>query len=400
MAGSFAVWSVLVAGWICLLVIEWLGLDALRFPGHARDALGAAFILSLIMSAGFVEAISRNGRFYLGMAQPALGAWICRYFFRIGSTVAVALAAVGIGAGLYVGAESWAYLVLIADEFVVLTALWMACGIVSVRRERWRATAAIAAGVGVFAACRATGQDALLAQLVASAVVLVCLFAQVPSVFAPPKDAHHGLVPLPQASVLVYRALPLVAYGALFFGFLLGDRLIVPTSGRLDDKLGRDIALVTLLLAGGGINYAHLRFIRLLQRSAGHVSCCDSASFTAGCRWLHLRALATVVAVFLAVALLTGAAMRALFPSAPDALWITSFGAFGYLMLAIGLFNGLVLFSLDRRWTAVTALAVSMAATPFVAADGPIRAAALFAVLSTVAVRTMFRRTDFLIALA
>ena len=422
MFNSLAATFVYAIPWLSVFLIELLRPETLRLPGHAAAPLSLALMFSLVASGGFIQAISRCGQFYVEMRQPALAAWICGYLFRLGSALAVTLAIVGVAVGWYFHLASWPYLALTADEFVVLTVLWMSWGVISVRRERWRVPITFAAGVAAFVACRLVAQDALIAQLAASAIVLAASLGQVPSVFALPKNEEPVAVPLPRVSVRLYRALPFFWYGSLYFCFLFADRFVASASGpapiapfsmATDYTLGMDIALLTFLFAAASVEFANLHWSHLLRRSIQQEYTGDPAALRLTCRRIHRRTLAVVIGGFSAIALLMGVGMKLLLPAASDAVWRTAFaGDVGYLLLAIGLLNGLLLSSLNRPWLTVKIFAFALAAnitvgyvTSYTQRDGVavvglIAGAAWLAVHSMAAVRATIRRADHAIAAA
>src|SRR5579871_4235612 len=251
--GSSLVSSLVYAApWVATFAVELWAPDALRLPGGTGPALTLALMLSLVVSGGFVQAIARRGQFYLGIEQPALAAAMSGYLFRIGLAVAVTSAAIGIAGGWYFGLFPWPHLVIAADEFVVLTALWMACGVLMLRRDRWRIPAVFAAAAIVFVAMRWTRVDALSAEFVASGTALAIALAQIPSVFG---GVLLDDVPLPRFTVVAYRILPFFWYGCAYFCFLFADRFAAsaavaaltaaPFSLRADYKFGMDVALLT-----------------------------------------------------------------------------------------------------------------------------------------------------------
>jgi hypothetical protein len=226
-AGSTFVYAI---PWLVAFIAESVKPDILRLPGHAGPSLSVALMLSLIVSGGFIQTISRRGQFYVGMRQPELAALICGYLFRLGAAVTVAISVVGVATGWYFGLFTWPYLLLAADQFIILSLLWMTCAMLTVRQEYWRQPIAFGAGAIAFIVLRGAGRDALLAEIIASAVVLAAAFVQVPLVFA--SESHEQLVevPLPRMTVVLYRVLPFFWYGTAYFCFLFADRFAASAS--------------------------------------------------------------------------------------------------------------------------------------------------------------------------
>jgi hypothetical protein len=410
--------------WLITFLIERVRPDALRLPGSAGPPLSLALMLSLIVSGGFIQAISRRGQFYIGLRQPGLAQMVCTYLLRLGAMVSVAAALVGLLVGWYFQLFSWPYLVLWADEFLVLCALWLTCGVLVVREEHWRVPLAFATGALTFVAVRAIGQDALVAQLAASGAVLAAAALQIPRVFARAglDEQLHGAPP-PRMTVLMYRSLPFFWYGTLYFCFLFADRFSAsasvaaltgaPFGMRAEYKLGMDLALLTFLFASAGVEYGNLRFTRLLKQAMREPFDATSGAFAKRLRRVHFRAAAIVLIGFVPVSALVSAMARRLLPGQPQIVWTTlAIGDVGYLLLAFGLLNALALFSLNRPWSAVkamtAALIVNLAVgfvlshlySTYFSAAGLIAGGFLFALQSSVVVRQVLRTGDHAISSA
>jgi hypothetical protein len=417
LVGAVSVSLVYAAPWLATFVAERVDPDALRLPGDAGPPLSIGLMFSLIVSGGFIQAISRRGQFYIGLKQPGLAAQVCGYLFRIGAAAAVVAAVAGILVGWYFSLFSWPYLILAADQFIVLSLLWMTCGILTIRREHWRVPLAFAAGAAVFVLLRASGLDALVSQLAATATVLAAALLQVRYVFS---TVPVLAVPLPRVTVLLYRLLPYFWCGTVYFCFLFADRLTAsasvaalsgaPFGMRQDYKLGMDVALLTFLFGSAIVEYANVRFTLLMTRQIRTAST-EVSALAASVRRLHVRVLAMLVAGYVPVAVLVGACARAWLPGEPPSVWTTLLvGDVGYMLFAVGLLNVLVLFSLNDPWAAVrgltAALVVNVAVgavmshtlTTYFAAGGLIAGGIFFAVFSTIAVRECCRRVDYAVA--
>src|SRR5439155_4457689 len=409
--------------WLVAFIAECVNPDVLRLPGHAGPSLSVALMLSLIVSGGFIQTISRRGQFYVGMRQPELAALICGYLFRLGAAVTVAVAIGGVATGWYFNLFSWPYLLLAADQFIILSLLWMTCAMLTVRHEYWRQPIDFGAGAIAFIALRAAGRDALLAEIIASAVVLAAAFVQVPLVFASESHEQLAEVPLPRMTVVLYRVLPFFWYGTAYFCFLFADRFAASASVAaltgapfglgVTYKLGMDIALLTFLFASAGVEYANIRFTRSIKTESRAPYTGDRSQFARALGRHHLRMLALVVAVFLPTAVIVTVLVQRLLPPEPASVWtMVGLGDLGYLLFALALLNTLVLFSFNRPWMAVKALTAGLAANVGVgfvlshavntsfAMAGLIVGAALVATLSTVAVRRTLRRADYALAAA
>ena len=404
--------------WLVTFLVERTRPDSLRLPAGAGPPLNLALMLSLIVSGGFIQALSRRGQFYIGMKQPGLAAMTCGYLLRIGAIVSVTAAIAGVAVGWYFSLFTWPYLVLWADQFLILCGLWLTCGVLTVRDEHWRVPLAFAIGGLAFAVVRVTGGDVLAAQLIGSATVLAAASIQVPRVFAHRRfDARPTVVPLPRMTVLLYRSLPFLWYGSLYFCFLFADRFAAsasvaaltgaPFGMRPQYKLGMDLALLTFLFASAGVEFAHVRFTELATRAMKQPFAGDGQPFTRRLHRIHVTVAGVACAVFIPVAAVVASTAHRLLPQEPAIVWTTmAIGDVGYIMVAIGLVNGLALFSLNRPWSTVRALAAALVMNlavgsilshmfnPYFAAAGLVAGSMFFAAYSSVMVRQTLRRAD------
>ena len=401
--------------WLVTFLLERVRPEALRLPAGAGPPLSLSLMLSLIVTGGFIQAIARRGQFYIGMKQPGLAALTCGYLLRLGALLSLGVAAAGLAVGWYFSLFTWPYLVLWADQFLILCALWLTCGVLTVRDEHWRVPVAFAVGGVAFLAVRVTGHDALVAQLVGSAAVLAAAAIQVPRVFvhtgveAPPTS-----VPLPRMTVLLYRALPFFWYGTLYFCFLFADRFAAsasvaaltgaPFGMRPQYKLGMDLALLTFLFASAGVEFANVRFTDMVTRAMRQPFMPDGGSFVRRLQRIHFIVLGLACGAFIPIAALVGTTARRLLPEQPPVVWtVMAIGDIGYLLLAIGLVNGLALVSLNRQWSTVKALTLALIVnvtvgyvlshmfSPYFAAAGLVAGGFVFAVHASVLAREAMR---------
>jgi hypothetical protein len=215
-------------------------------------------------------------------------------------------------------------------------------------------------------------------------------------------------------TVLLYRTLPFFWYGTLYFCFLFADRLAAgasvtaltgaPFGLRPSYKLGMDLALMTFLFASAGVEYGNIRFSQLLTKAMREPFDHASDTFQRRVARIHLRVLGIVVLFFLPVAAIVERIARRFLPGQTDAMWTTlAIGDVGYLLLGLGLANALALFSLNRPWSAVKALAaglivnvavgnvLSHTVSPYFAAAGLVAGGFVLALQSSVAVRRAIR---------
>jgi hypothetical protein len=386
--------------WIIALVLE-----RAAWGAGSRAPLTLAVMLSLVVCGGFMQAISRRGHLYVGVGQPGLAAIVCAYFVRIGALATVVAAAGGVAVGWLFDLSSWPYLVLWADEFVVLCALWLTWAVLTVRDEHWRVPATLAAGVVAFVLIRA-GHIAAFGQLIALGAVLAAAVVQVPRVFARARGVEQATpVPNPRMTVVLFRELPFVLYGTMFFSLLFAGHLV---GGRTP---GLDLAVFSMLLASAGVEYASLRFAHHLTIAKHAALSGGPDTFRRDAGRVHLRGLAITAFTFVVTASVVAAAARVFVPSAFDGTWPSlAVADAGYFLLALGLLNALVLFTFHRPWSAIAIMAGGLAIDLVVgyglgraygqslAVLGGVGGGAFLVAASTIAVRRTLRRADHAVA--
>lgn len=394
--------------------VPWLivvAADRARGVSVAADLgppLSLALMLSLVVCGGFMQAIGRRGRFYIGAHQPGLAAVVCAYFVRLGAIATIAAAVVGLGLGWLFGLAAWPSLVLWADQFIVFCALWLTWAVLTVRDGHWRVPAAFAAGVIAFVLVRLLGQSAVLAQLIALGAVLVTAVVQVPRVFARANGTEKAApVPIPRMTVVLFRELPFVLYGTLFFAFLFAARLVggFSRTARPEYALGADLAVLSMLVASAGVEYAGLRFAYHLAAAKEAAVAGGADAFRRAVAQVHVRALAITTFTFVVTMAVVAAAARLLLTGAPGAVW-TVLAAIdvAYVPFALGLLNALVLFSCERPWSAINVLIAGLVVNLGAGyalgrpAIGVLSGAILILVGSTRAVRRTLRRADHAVA--
>jgi hypothetical protein len=403
--------------WLSVFVGQTLSPTAMMLPSQVAPAVALALMFSLVVSGGFVQAIVRRGEFYVGNLQVGLAREVIRVLTRAGMLITVVVALAGVGLGWYFELAGWPALILGADVFVTLSALWMVCGTFAIRRQQWRVSVTFGFGFVAFLAARQLGADVLTAQLVAATVLLIAALAQSRGLFAD-GQARPASVNLPQLSVVVYRTAPYFWYGIAYFSFLFADRLVAGTAGSGVDAAfgipvpyvaGMELALLTFLLAASGLEVAGALFSRALTNEARQPFLGDSRPLVTAMQRHHTRALLLAVGTFIVAAVLVAAGARALLS---DTLSLVSWrlllvGDLAYLCLALGLVNALALFQTGRPWAAVRGLSIALGinlAAGFIlghfygsyfASAGLLCGALAFVILSTADVRQAVARPDF-----
>jgi hypothetical protein len=171
------------------------------------------------------------------------------------------------------------------------------------------------------------------------------------------KPKFGNRVPLPHLSILVYLLVPYFLYGIIYFGFIFADRLVanIATGGHYSlfagDSLGyqdsMDLALLNLLLIVPLVEYYSYKLITFWYGRAKFMTLVESK----GLAWIlqkkYWSSLQRIFLYFGLLATLTLVLLSLLHRSQNDNI-LTIVAGIGYLLFAIGLFNTVILLSLDR----------------------------------------------------
>lgn len=405
--------------WLSVFIAQTISPTAMVLPSQVAPAVALALMFSLVVSGGFVQAIVRRGEFYVGNLQVGMAREVIGALTRVGMSITVVTATAGVGLGWYFELAGWPALILGADVFVTLSALWMICGRFAIRRQQWRVSVTFGFGFAGFLCARQLDADVLTAQLVAATVLLIAALAQSRGLFADGTARAEG-VRMPQLSVVVFRTAPYFWYGIAYFSFLFADRLVAGTAAAaatadaafgipIPYVAGMELALLTFLLAASGLEVAGALFSRAITNEARQPFLGDNRPLVAALRRHHMRALLLAAGVFFLAAAIVAVGARALLGEtlSPVSWRLLLIGDAGYLCLAVGLVNALALFQTGRPWGAVRGLTLALGINlvggfvlghlygSYFASAGLLVGAVAFVIISTIDVRHAVARSDF-----
>ena len=423
-AGAYVRTLVYVLPWVVTFAGESLWPDAFDTRPEMAGPISVAVMVSLIASGGFVQAIARKGSVYLGMQQPVMARHLGWFLCGAGLVSMLMLAAVGLIAGIYFDIFGATLPRLVAlFYFVMLSAFWIACAMLSLQAPRWRVPLVFIAGALVFALVKVQfNGTALAAQTIAliAAVFFAWILCWDAFRHAAKRDTRTERVVLPRLPVLLHALLPHFVYGIAYFTFLFADRLSagsalpeqtgLPFGIAVDYKRGIDLAFLVFLIVAGAVECCTLLLMRHWRDKAEHVHVAGVLGRELARR--RQLALGAVVALFVAAALVAIAvAMRIEFLT-PAGTVIFFAGCVGYAILAVSLVDALTLFSLNRPAPVLRAMlpallvnlvigyVLSHAAGAEFAVVGLIFGAVLFAIGVRRGVHEALRQPDFAYAWA
>ena len=406
---------------IILLILNYLPVakkvDLL--PPELNSLFGFVTMASLITSSGFVQMISRRGLFYMGLKDLVQANRICIPILLMGIFTTIFLGSIGIVFGFYQGLAADGYIIIAGIYYVVLSTIWMLFAIVGLQYRF--AAPAILIGITccffifrVFIKLSALESQVAMISIAFILLLILSISNQVKHRSIKPKFGK--LVALPYLSVLVYLLVPYFLYGIAYFGFIFADRLVANTATGGHYKLGlqrnldyqdsMDLALLNLLLIVPLVEYFSYKLITYWYDQAKSMTLAESDSLS----WIIQRKYwSSIKRIFLYFILLISLTflLLSILQRNPSNNILIIFGCIGYLLFAIGLFNTVILLSLDRLQDILGILAIAMSVDfitgyllssllgVYFAVVGLIAGAVFFAVNSTQKTLKAIKRAEY-----
>ena len=359
---------------IILLILNYLPVETKvdLLPPGLNSLFGFVTMASLITSSGFVQMISRRGLFYMGLKDPVQANRICMPILLMGVFTTIFLGSIGIIFGFYQGLAADGYIIIAGIYYVVLSTIWMLFAIVGLQYQF------AAPGILIGITCcffifrvfiKLSALESQIAMISIAFILLVILSISNRIKYRSTKPKFGKLVALPRLSVLVYLLVPYFLYGIAYFGFIFADRLVANTATGGHYRLGSenslgyqdsmDLALLNLLLIVPLVEYCSYKLITYWYDRAKSMTLAEADSLS----WMLQRKYwSSIKRIFLYFGLLisfTILLLSILHRSQSDSI-LTIVACIGYLLFAIGLFNTVILLSLDRLQDILGILATAM----------------------------------------
>lgn len=359
---------------IILLVLNYLPIEKKVdiLPPALNPLFGFVTMASLITSSGFVQMISRRGLFYMGLKDPVQANRICIPILLMGIFTTISLSSIGIIFGFYQGIAADGYIIIAGIYYVILSTIWMLFAIVGLQYKF--AAPGILIGITccffcfrVFAKFSALEAQVAMISIAFISLAILSITNQIKYRSIQPKFGKLAL--LPQLSVLVYLLAPYFWYGIIYFGFIFADRLVanISTGSRYSSIVGNnlgyqdsmDLALLDLLLIVPLVEYFSYKLITYWYDRAKSMTLSEADSLAWILQKKYWSSLNRVLLYFGLLMILTIILSSILNRSQFDRI-LTIAGGVGYLLFAIGLFNTVILLSLDRLPDILGILATAM----------------------------------------
>ncbi len=406
---------------IISLILNYLPIDTKldTLPSELNSLFGFVTMASLITSSGFVQMISRRGLFYMGLQDPIQANRICTPILFMGIFTTILLGSLGVIFGFYQGITTDLYMVVAGIYYAILSTIWMLFAIVGLQYRFAAPTILIGITCCFFSFRVFFKLSALESQLLMITIAFISLstlwiFNRFKyRVVAPNFDK---LVPLPNLSVLVYLLMPYFWYGISYFGFIFADRLVATIISFGIDRLGlgnnldyqnsMNLALLNLLLIVPLVEYFSYKLIIYWYDLTKHMTLAEVDSLAWKLQKKYWSSIGRILLCFGLMMSMTIVLLSILHRSSIDSI-LAILGCFGYLSFAIGLFNTIVLLSLDRLRDVLGILTTAMCVNfilgyllgslfgIYLAVIGSIVGAIFFAVTSSKKIFIAIDRADY-----
>ncbi len=406
---------------IILLILNYLPIDTRidLLPPELNSLFGFVTMASLITSSGFVQAIGRRGLFYMGLNDPIQANRICTPILSMGILTTIVLASIGMVFGFYQGVAADKYIIVAGIYYTILSTIWMLFAIVGLQ-YRFAAPIILIGITCCFFVLRVFIElSALEAQVITIAIAFISL-----SILSFSNRIKHRTiapkfgkqVPLPNLSILIYLLVPYFMYGIVYFGFIFADRLVatIATVGtysiipghNLDYQDSMDLALLNLLIIVPLVEYFSYKLIIFWYERAKHMTLAEVESLAWRLQKKYWSSIGRICLWFGLLMSITLTLLSVLHRQ-PHESMLTILGCFGYLCFAIGLFNTIILLSLDRLRDVLGILATAMSINfvlgyllgslfgVYLAAIGLVVGAVIFAIASSKKILRAIDRADY-----
>ncbi|HZV74531.1 MAG TPA: hypothetical protein VFF79_12510 [Conexibacter sp.] len=407
-----------------LIVLGYSQWASAHFTLTQASVVALAAGASFVATAGCVQALGYLGPLFHEPGKDLLTERLTWSTVALGALLALAVGGALVAADALAGWPYSHHLVRVGiTYYALLTALWLASGVLYMLRAYAGIAVATVVGIAFVALLHAgVGLGIYTAQWIALGISIAWA-AVVLRRRARRTRGDLRLAKLGPRRLLVRAATPFLWYGTLYFALILCDRLVAWTAGShplpvwfdVRYELGLDLALIAVVPGLAFLEHTVEAFSGWVAPAQKRRSAAAIALYNRDALRFYRRQL--VAALAFALAGVAAACLGVVALDALDALGelgrhvhagvspqVFAWGAAGYVLLTWGLLNATFLLSLARPWLVVAALvaavlvdasvgiALSRSGSYWEAVIGLTAGGATFALLTAaIAVRTLHR---------
>ncbi|HKZ15616.1 MAG TPA: hypothetical protein VJL81_17400 [Solirubrobacterales bacterium] len=392
-------------------------------------ATGASFVVT----GGFIQSLGYLGPLFSESGKHMLTERLTWTWFSVSLAVAFAFGGLLVAVNALTGSYPGHLVGIGAAYYALLVGLWLGNGILYMLRAYRAMFVSIAVGLAVVVGLReVAGTGIYAAQWSGLGVTVAIALAWAALVLRRRARDTAGdlrLARFPPRRKLLRAAAPYFCFGLLYFALVLGDRFVGWSAGdhplpiwfEVRYEIGLDWALIAVVAGIAFLEHTveafSARLAPIQERFRGDEIAAHNRDFVR----FYGRQLAWTLSLGVAgVGLAYGVALGLAdlgqigklgsvedFVHGPVTPEVFAWGSLGYVLVAWGLLNSTVLFSLARPWMVAaaigTALAADLAVGIALSRSGPYWhsviglavGGAVFAALTTIAAVRTLRRTDY-----
>lgn len=336
-------------------------------------SIGIGTILSFMVVGGFTQAIARRGFFYVMLGYYNMARRLTFYFIRIGFVVCIIVSILLYLINMIFHILPYRMITISVLYFFFLNMIWLSVTVFYVLRKEVVFTGLITLGIFIIWLLFDFFHilPILTSQLIALAIVSVIGFFLVRYYFhEAERKMDKGIAPqMPRSSFTIYSIWPYFVYGFLYFSFLFMDRIIAWSTPdqflpyvlwfRNPYELGLDFALLVLIIPMGISEVIVTKIMKELEESQKGYLAVEVHQLKKRFTSIYTRRLLIMIFLTSLNALLFYGLLIWFFTNHPDSIGIWLFtnpithfvficGIIGYVFLAIGLMNAVILLSLSQ----------------------------------------------------
>lgn len=357
----------------------------LAFSEEQATVVAIGTILSLIVTGGFTQAISRRGMFYVAQKHYGLAGQVSLRFIGLGNLLITVVGLLVYGLNLLFSFYDQQVILVSLLYYVLLAELWLNSSVLYMLTQRAAILLSTLLGVGVVHLVMTRTDWGIYAAhalgLTLTNLVIVGYGYGLLSRRARRLSEEQKRARPPRLSILLYTTAPYFAYGVLYFGYLYLDRVIgwsvsegsfpYPFWFHTSYELGVDWALISLILTIALLEYTINEFSAMIIPVQKLFSAFNLEDHNRYFKRFYGRQLVLLLVAACLSIVGTYKAVVALrlfqevplirdFFSSPITFFTFWGAALGYNLLVVGLFNSVFFFSLSRPGPVLRAIVIAM----------------------------------------
>lgn len=335
-------------------------------------AIAIGTILSFMAVGGYTQAIARRGFFYIRQGFFNMCKRTTYFFLKMGFVSFIVLSVLFVLFNLFYLQLPYNMMLISIVYFLFLSINWISVTIMYILQKELTFTGLIAAGIGVvYVMFRIFNQSIIISQIIGLSFISVSGFALVMYFFRiSERKMEKGIAPtLPKRSIMLYSIMPSFNYGFLYFTFLFCDRVIAWSTNSLympyfiwfrgEYELGLDFALLMLVVPMGFCEVIINKFMSRIEETQrndsygeyGTLSSNYIKLYTKSTLLLVIVAAVSGVLIYITVMSISSGYISLFnikFSISETTHFVLIIALTAYGILAIGLSNSMVLFSLSQ----------------------------------------------------